>query len=188
MLTIEQTNFYTRWRNKGEAMDSNGVEEAIDKYVTLFITFNFLYNPVPEKMVRHRNIVLKKVGDKESATLFIQDFLGSQNILSYLNQNGCDADIIGLANILRQKHFNIVLDRLGVPKPKEDEKLLKHLQSTNEDEKSLAILEILYYVRCNVVHGRKGLQEYQTLLLVPVINILSKINHQLFQALTVYPV
>jgi hypothetical protein len=177
MLTPEQTDFTTRWQAKANAMPAANLHDHIDKYVTLFINYNFLYNLVPHKLAAANGTRISNVGDKNSATELVIQFLTAQKILAAVPHNLVQQLALSII------HFNIKLKKNGDSEPDYDAQLLKRLQTGNQDQKSLAILEILYYVRCNVVHGRKGLQSYQIMLLEPVVQILSIINPLLFKEL-----
>lgn len=46
MLSPDQQDFYNRWLEKADNIVDGDVASLIDKYVTLFINYNFLYNIV----------------------------------------------------------------------------------------------------------------------------------------------
>ncbi|MCH5689536.1 hypothetical protein LWM68_38090 [Niabella sp. W65] len=52
MLSPDQQDFYNRWLQKADNIVDEDVASLIDKYVTLFINYNFLYNIVPIKKLR----------------------------------------------------------------------------------------------------------------------------------------
>jgi len=188
MLTNDQIDFYNRWRQKGNIINPQSVEDWIDKYVSYFVAFNFLYNTVTDKVIAFVNPPARQILDNVQATIDIINFTGAQEILDHLHQSNRDNDIADLLIVMQQRHFNISISKQGQPRPQEDLQLTTDLASNNPSEKALAILKILYKVRCNIVHGRKGLQPYQMLLLEPVTNLLASIIALVFNRLQQYPV
>ncbi|GAA3941626.1 hypothetical protein GO495_09070 [Chitinophaga oryziterrae] len=71
----------------------------------------------------------------------------------------------------RKPYFNIDLDK-GKPQPKKDKELIEGLTSADDNIKILALMKTLYSIRCNIVHGEKGLHQYQEILLLPAIQLL----------------
>jgi hypothetical protein len=66
MLTNEQQEFYQRWMTKGGAGNPENIAKYIDKYVTLFITYNALYYVIPRKLLAAGHHVIS-TQDKEGA-------------------------------------------------------------------------------------------------------------------------
>lgn len=188
MLLPEQVDFYTRWMAKANGIPMDNIHNCIDKYVTLFISYNALYNTVQQKIAVHKGVAVKNIGDKRSATIEIRNFLDARYILAELTVQKNDAHINELIQTMQLKLFNIKLDGSGNAQPLIDNQLETGLSSLDADTKTLALLEVIYYVRCNIVHGHKNLQPYQTLLLEPLIPILTTINQQLFTALNAFPI
>jgi hypothetical protein len=186
MLTNEQQEFYNRWMAKAAAINPATIAEYIDKYVTLFITYNSLYSAIPQKLTTagHAGISTR---DKEGATTNVIRLIGATNILSSLSGTGNDKDIVDLANTLQAQIFHIKFTPAGNHVPAEDATLETDLLSANPDTKALAILKVIYYVRCNIFHGRKDLHPFQEILVSPLVNILSSLNVQLYNALIVFP-
>jgi hypothetical protein len=189
MLLPDQIDFNNRWMAKAANTPIADVGGCIDKYVTVFVAYNALYNTVPEKVDINNGVRIRPVvGDKLSATTEVKNFIGAANLLSDLTLQNNDPDIAELVQTLQLNIFNIKLDRRGNPQAHVDLQLEAGLLSPNPDTKAQALLKIIYYVRCNVVHGRKNLQAYQALLLEPLISILFSVNRKLFNDLQVFPV
>jgi hypothetical protein len=172
MLTLDQQDFYSRWLQKADNLIDGDIASLIDKYVTLFISYNFLYNIVPIKKAQETGKAREAVGDKAGATTFTIDFVGAEVISKYLTEQGLDSQIEQLAKAI--PYFNIDLNK-GKPQPKKDENLIKDLRSTDYSIKILALMRTLYSIRCNIVHGEKGLHQYQEVLLLPAIRLLRAI-------------
>lgn len=177
MLLPEQIDFHNRWMAKAVNTPIADVNGCIDKYVTLFVAYNALYNTVPEKIDVNNGVRIRpSVGDKQSATTEVRNFIGAANLFSELTLQNKDPAITELIQTLQLKMFNIKLDNRGNAQSHIDLQLEANLLSPDPNIKAQALLEIIYYVRCNVVHGRKNLQAYQALLLEPLISILLSIN------------
>lgn len=169
MLSPDQQDFYNRWLQKADNIVDEDVASLIDKYVTLCINYNFLYNIVPIKKAQETGNAREQVGDRAGATTFTIDFLGAAAIAHYLTQQGLDNQIQALYQAM--PHFNIDLNR-GTPQPNRDQQLINGLQSAVPATKILALMKTLYSIRCNIVHGEKGLHQYQEMLLSPAIQLL----------------
>lgn len=117
MLTLDQQKFYTRWLEKADAINTSDIASLIDKYVTLFINYNFLYNIVPKKEAQETGNARAEVGDRAGATTFTINFLGAEAISEFLTRQGLNEQIDLLANAMPR--FNIDLNK-GRPQPKRD--------------------------------------------------------------------
>lgn len=180
MLTPEQQDFYHRWLQKADLIHGNDVANLIDKYISLFIIYNFLYNIVPVERHRREGGRREYVRDREGATSYMIGFVGAVDLNAYLEGQGMGVVVDQLIDAM--PHFNVVLDK-GQPKKRQDERLIAELGAANEATRMLALTKTLYYIRCNIVHGEKGLQQYQELLLVPAIALLRTIVVYLYDRL-----
>ena len=70
--------------------------------------------------------------------------------------------------------FNIKLNK-GMSFRANDLTIIEKLRSDNENVKAIAILEVIYFVRCNLIHGHKQYAEYQQKLLLPLVRILNEL-------------
>lgn len=169
MLSSEQQDFYSRWLQKADNITNDDIASIIDKYVTLFINYNFLYNIIPKKKAQETGKARENIGDRKGATIYTVNFLGSDFISTHLAQHDLYEQIERLVNAMQ--HFNFHLNK-GKPQPKKDKALINRVKSSNTDIKILSLMETLYYIRCNIVHGEKGLYQYQEILLLPAIKLL----------------
>lgn len=169
MLTPDQQDFYNRWLQKADNIIVGDIASLIDKYVTLFIIYNFLYNIVPIMKAEITGNAREQVGDKAGASTFTVNFLGAPAIAHYLTQQGLDNQIQILYHAMPR--FNIDLNK-GTPQSNRDQQLINDLQSVGPTTKILALMKTLYSIRCNIVHGEKGLNQYQEMLLLPAIQLL----------------
>lgn len=141
MLSEDQQDFYLRWLEKADNIVSEDIASLIDKYVTLFTTYNFLYNIVPIKKAQDTGNVREQVGDRAGATTFTIDFLGATAISHFLTQEALDNQIDSLR--LAMPDFNIDLNK-GIPQPRRDQQLINGLQSAVPGTKILALMKTLF--------------------------------------------
>lgn len=169
MLSPDQQDFYSRWLQKADNIVNGDIASLIDKYVTLFINYNFLYNIVPQKKAQETGNAREDIGDRAGATTYTINFLGAEAMSEYLTQHDLDGYVQQLADAM--PHFNIDLNK-GTPQPKRDQTLIAGLRSPDAGTKMLSLMKTLYSIRCNIVHGEKGLHQYQEMLLLPAIQLL----------------
>ncbi|WP_426329459.1 hypothetical protein [Pedobacter sp. R-06] len=182
MLTIDQQDFYNRWLQKADDITTVDVSSLIDKYVALFINYNFLYNILPIRKSQETGNKREKIGDRAGATSFTMEFVGAEVIGAYLTKQDLDHQIELLCQAM--PYFNIEIDK-GKPQPRRDQQLMKGLQSPDQNLKILTLMKTLYAIRCNIVHGEKGLNQYQELLLLPAIKLLRAIVVRVYERLDI---
>lgn len=112
----------------------------------------------------------------------VVQFIGANLFLDELVANNLGADVDYIINLIEQETFHIKINH-GQYDRNEDLKILSKLRSTNEQKKAIAILKVVYYVRCNIFHGNKDFQEYQRLIVEPLTRILLTINPFLYNRL-----
>ena len=181
-MTQNLIDFYNNWTAKVAGIAGQDLSSIYDKYITSFVIYNNLYNQVPDKLIASGQSVPSRIFDNKAATILVVQFLGSVNILTRLTENNNDTDISAIVSLIDQETFYIKIKN-GQRQRNEDLKILADLKSSNLDKKATAVLQVIYYVRCNMFHGQKDFQEYQRLLVEPLINILTTINKQLFDEL-----
>jgi hypothetical protein len=182
MLSQNLIDFYNSWTQKANQIVGDNLSHVYDKYITLFITFNNLYNQIPQELINRGVAMPAKINDNKAATDYVVKYLGATNILTEFSNNNNDNDINSLINIIDQQLFYIKLNH-GQRQRNEDLKILANLRSTNSVDKATAVLQVAYYVRCNMFHGHKEFIEYQRLLIEPLINIMSTVNSTIFAEL-----
>jgi hypothetical protein len=184
MISQNLIDFYDNWTEKANLIVGDSLSDVYDMYTTRFIIFNNLYNQIPQELAARGIVLPAKIYDNKAATDYVVEYLGAGNILTELTNKNNNNDINSLTNIIDQEIFYIKLKH-GQRQRAEDLKILSNLRSQNHVHKAIAILQVAYYVRCNMFHGHKQFIEYQRLLIEPLINIITTINLQLFSALNV---
>jgi hypothetical protein len=163
--------FYRRWLDKANQYNTDNLSECFDKFVTLFILYNFQYSYIAHK----ENIVNSKglFEDKKMATVIVKnhfpvdEFCNNLQVVNAVNT---------IYSLLSDGIFYIRDDAV-------DRKLLGKVRSTNMEHRCEGILEMLYFIRCNLFHGQKDFTENQKRILIPCIEILQVLNEIIFTSL-----
>ncbi|MGN8058781.1 hypothetical protein ACTJKN_21015 [Pedobacter sp. 22163] len=184
MLSNSFVNFYNNWSAKYDSIDGEDLSHLFDKYVTLFIIYNSLYTLIPETLIAQGIHVRPNMNDNEMSTKLVTKFIGASDLLSRLNELGNNHDIVQLIGLIHNEEFYINL-YYGQRQRNEDLKILVKLKSTNDSQKAVGVLEVIYNVRCNLMHGHKNFVEPQRQLLSPLIRILKSLNGILFERLSI---
>lgn len=176
------TYFYTNWTGKANGIVGDNLSNVYDKYMTLFVIYNNLYNQIPDKLISEGIVVPNKIYDNKAATEMVVQCLGANALLTEFASNNLESEIDAIINLIEQEVFHIKINH-GQYDRKEDLKILSDLRSVNKQKKAIAILKVVYHVRCNIFHGNKDFQEYQRLIVEPLTRILSIINPFLYNRL-----
>ncbi len=163
-------NTYERWMVKASSYKEKDLNSYFDKYFSLFVAYNILYNQISEKLFIQKKIKKDRYGrfsDKASATKYITLFIDK----SILKDTLCVNSITEIFNLI-PAYFNITNN---------DNKLKSNWETKNDVQ---SILEILYGIRCNMFHGSKDFKDDQIKLLIPAIKLLEELNKTLYNKLT----
>ena len=161
------------WEVKSAQINIENLDGLYNKFTTLFTIYNRLYNESFSILKRENKLNKSRYSDFERATVLIVDFFGAKNIIDmFAEKNQKDLDEVN--NLLENKVFNINLEE-GNPKVDMDNQLIINLKSADVNIKSQAILSLIYNVRNNLIHGYKDYQEYQRLIVEPMINLLESL-------------
>jgi hypothetical protein len=191
-------SFYTRWTQKAKSHDSmlskeyytqddetkKLYENAIfDKFFTLFVCYNALYNTASEILGKATQ------GDHYQATSGVIAFFEKKEIilLSKLPETVID-DFIN-----KLRYFYIHKYSYGKPyKNRTDRKTSVNLDNElrekarekgDEKNRTHAVLEILYLIRCNMFHGQKMISYDQLDMLKCAACIITDLNKALYETI-----
>ena len=188
-LSPEFGDFYRRWMEKANSRDQDDFSDYFDNYFSLFVAFNRLYAEATFILARKGAPALARrtsFPDADAAKTYVLKYLGSRYYLGKLeaNQEAMPA-LENLKNLIRDQRFYIKLNMVtGNRQPHKDEELLKKLESRGANQKTEAILDLLYSVRCNMFHGHKGFDAVQVDLLKPLCVVLKTTNEILYEKLS----
>ena len=182
MISPHLITFYQNWKTKVSQIVGNGLVSVFDRYATQFVIYNALYNEVAINL-RFRGVILpKKVYDNELATKWTVKLIGAKEILERINGNGLEQDIISICSLIENEVFYIKLF-YGQRQRDKDIELLQRLSEGYPKEKATAVLELLYHIRCNMLHGHKDFKEYQRQLIEPASRLLDCVLTLLYEEL-----
>jgi len=200
MISSELEYFYERWLRKAEEYQSDNLQDCFDRFFTLFVAYNRLYDELALSCAKRGKWVWDYFSDGLAAKKNVQKYLGNQNISrSLANDNDCMEALASIVDLLERRVFKIKLDGFSRKRKVDalqadrfsrgrrveaDAILLKGLKSDKADEKVYAILDIVYSIRCNMFHGQKGYEEEQIKIIVPVTFLLRKIMNLLYEKMS----
>lgn len=184
MLSSELERFIDNWLFKAEQYSNTSVEECYDKFFTLFVVFNRLYAEATFELARRGEAEInqnRSLPDKDGATKYTLKMIGVSNFQA-LYDTHLSISVNEIAQLIAEERFYILLSKPnGNPQPNRDRQLLMELQSSGK-KRSLAILKLIYAIRCNLFHGHKGFEPVQVELLRPTITILAAVINSLHEA------
>lgn len=184
MLNWEFERFISEWMNRANGYndDQNG---CYDKFFTLFVVFNRMYSEATFELERRGAIKLQKnrpLPDKKGATEYTLEMIGLDNF-NEMYESHLREHVEAIEWLIENQVFSI---RLSFPEgrsqPDKDLELLNKIRSSGKT-RALAILELIYSVRCNLFHGHKGFEPIQQELLQPINIILEHTVERLHQSL-----
>jgi hypothetical protein len=180
MLISAFKEFVGRWLARADEIQLTSLDNYFDKFFTLFVVYNRLYIEAAFTLASNGQVdIYKKTSfpDREGATSYIAKLVGADKIVSTTNADPqCVKALEQIAKLIEQKEFAIKLHPVtGKNQPDEDMQLLQDLRSANQNAKAIAILDMIYSIRCNTFHGQKGFEDDQIEILGPAIVLLRKI-------------
>ncbi|WP_300569883.1 hypothetical protein [Flavobacterium sp.] len=178
MMHPDTKELIENWEAKSAQINIENLDGLYNKFITVYTIYNRLYNESFSILKNENRLTKSRYGDTGRATILVVEFLGAQNIVDkFIERNQADLD--GINNLLANNVFNINLEE-GNPKTEMDNQLMINLKSVDVSIKSQAVLFLIYNVRNNIIHGYKDFQEYQRLIVEPLINLLESLI-QLFK-------
>ena len=185
MINQEIRNFCKNWIEKANTYDSDNLQDAFNKFFTLFVVYNRLYVEATFRMSNNGEINIQNRNsfpDPQAAKNYVFQYLNSSNINEALNADeNCVNAMERLKDIIRNHEFNIKLNMVtGIPEREKDLELLSNMESNDTNKRIKAIADFIYSIRCNVFHAQKGYEQNQINVLDPDNTILIKLVDLLF--------
>lgn len=181
MLAPHLLQFCDEWVNKANKCDENNVSGCYDKFFTLFVVFNRLYAEATFELARRGKITLqpnRPLPDRKGATEYTLSFIG-QHVFDQLLDNQLTEPVATLVQLIEDERFYIKLSSPNGDRQRDmDLELLLKLRSQGKT-RALAILDLIYSVRCNLFHGHKAFQPVQVELLRPTIRVVLEVIYAL---------
>ena len=188
MISQELHEFCERWLRKAERSRGQSLNNCFDRFFSLFVVYNRLYAELTLSWARVGRIVLpgSSIPDGIAAKRYVRTYLTGHHIWEAVNAEAeCQQAVSRIRDLIETRTFSIKLDRLtGNPRPEADQKLLECLTSGSIEQRSGALLDIVYSLRCNMFHGHKGFDEVQVEILSPANTLLKKLTILLYEKLS----
>jgi len=178
-------NFCTAWLRKAERIDIEPLEGVFDRFFTLWVVFNRLYEEAGRTLVhsghhiyrpfiaRRGRKVFAPPPDKISATKGIAAFIGKERLRDRIYENR--EAIRGLEYIhdsIRSGMFYLHENyETGDPDTEKDIVLV----GKAIDGCVVSTLTLIYQARCNLFHGQKAFTESQRDLLNGMSAVLNQV-------------
>ena len=187
MLSDELRVFCERWLKKADRYGES-TEDIFDKFFSLYVVYNAIYFDITIELINTKRIGKKRTGDRISATknipIYIEEGILSQKLYAMAN------DINVIINLIKNGIFYISTEKDNItPAPHIDQEQVKFIEiylltKKRSDMKKFneSVLSLIYGVRCNMFHGKKGFDPIQKELLIPMNNILEMIIKDLLLA------
>ena len=154
------------------------LEDSFDKFFSLYVAYNALYFEGTRYLLS-QNIKIEGNGDKASATKNIPIYIGQKELYEELIKYKDDIKVI--IESTDKFYFSTKRDNI-TPDFDKDKKLINKIKNSfnlteieKQKEFNVALLELIYYVRCNMFHGKKEFDEIQKDFLDSVSNVLKMI-------------
>jgi len=184
MLSQYLIDFYNGWTQKANEINGDDLSSIYDRFITSFIVYNNLYNQVPGELVSRGVSLPNRLSDNKKATDYVVRYIGGANFIQELENRENTEDINKLIRIIDEEMFHIKLNHEGEKQRSKDLEILNKLRSNKKAKKAVGILQVIYYVRCNMFHGNKMFIEYQRALIISLTNILRNVNTILYEKLS----
>ena len=182
MNSLHIIEFCEGWLTKATTCDNTTINGVFDRYFTLFVTYNALYNHVTRVLVENGSLRKRKYRDKESATDNVVKFLGSGPLYATIQTN--IDHVNSITSRLNHNGFYLHSKQDDDSPDYERDRILKYsICSTNPKESSKATLTLLYQLRCNLFHGEKVYHMNQINILGPANSILHPIIYAILSKL-----
>ena len=143
------------------------LEDCFDRFFTSYVLYNFLYELVGIREGYEFH------GDEEAAIKVVRKFLGAQILFG---DEDLQREAKALVELINQRIF-YVRDTAW------DAERVAKLRTSDPEQWSKGLLEIVYKIRCNTFHGQKRFEPQQCLILQPCIRVLERLNDKLIEKL-----
>src|ERR1700722_503808 len=146
-LSTELATFCDQWRVKAEAYSSENVNDAFDRFFTLYVAFNRLYAEATFRLARRGQVHLRnRFPDSKGAQDYVLQFCGAEALPRAWEGDPTSNDALHqIAHHLRERRFALKLDMItGDWNQEADRELLAALESRSRSRRGRAVLEALY--------------------------------------------
>lgn len=175
MINTYLSTFVTSWVAKANKYKDGKRDGAFDRFFSLFVPFNALYQAAVDRMISNDAIRESDVTDRRSATEYVITYIGAPLLQEHLHAN-CKEEIELIVKLIDEGTFYVSTCRkTGKPDHQADSIHTEGIKSNNSNHYCKGILELIYQTRCNMFHGSKEFTHIQIRLLKPMNAILNQI-------------
>jgi len=149
-----------RWLGKaGKYTDESNVEQMMDRFFSLYVAYNAIYEKDKKDRNRAVNFISKYLTDNK-LTCIIDSSKEYQQIIEKIKDN--TFHIYGEASSKNHEKDSVIISQI------------ENGGNTNQ-----SVLNLIYGIRCNMFHGEKQIIAEQLDLLIPANKILEKLVNEL---------
>jgi len=168
---------------KASSYSKNDLRDSFDKFFTMFVPYNALYNEAARRLMSRGEISAKELFDKTSATSHVTRYVGEHRLASVIKLDAI-SHVNEITRLIRIGKFYIHLKgRTFLPDHEEDRKHLDRIETGTEQEFCESLLLLMYKTRCNLFHGNKEYLATQKLILNPMTETLRIVVNELLCSL-----
>ncbi|MCJ7646057.1 hypothetical protein MUO65_04020 [bacterium] len=184
---VSLKTFCEGWLTKAAGYNNSVLSDSFDKFFTIFVAYNALYNQVTRWLRKAGRIQTRKDYDYTSATVNVPSYLGHERMANLIKSNGeCRTKVTAITKLIRDRTFYIhVVNGTGEPNYAEDRKHVNRIESGSDKEFCESLLTLIYKTRCNMFHGEKAYREEQLSILNPMTYVLEFIVRELIDFMTI---
>jgi hypothetical protein len=173
-MNKDTEEYLESWRIRISQINGEDLAALFDRYTAFYTLYNRFYNDSFRVLKDAGKLPKSRYSDFEKATTLVVLYNSANDIIERLNANNNMPDVEEIANLIEHDIFHINLAH-GVSQKEFDLQLMQNLRSENNEVKAQAVVSVIYNVRNNMQHGEKHFEEYQRMLLEPLIKILRTI-------------
>lgn len=171
-------------------------EALIDKFFTLYVVYNALYNEVHAILEREKKIPTnKRRTEKEKAVENVILFVTAEKLFSKISEDPAACRSMTKIEEIMEEGINsrrnrygdlrICYNSNGIYDEDEDRKLQSKFYQKDKPAKYVkGILKLIYHIRCNLFHGKKEINAIQEAILSPSVILLERIVNIVYDELT----
>jgi hypothetical protein len=194
-----------RWLEKAKQYDEvinassfskERCEALIDKFFTLYVVYNALYNEVHAILKREKTIPAdKRCTEEEKAVGNVILSVTAEKLLSKISEDPAACRSMTRIEEIMKEGINSRRNRYGdlricynsncIYDEDEDRKLQSKFYQKDKPAKYVkGILKLIYHIRCNLFHGKKEINAIQEEILSPSVILLERIVNIVYDKLT----
>jgi len=172
--------FISRWMHKANLIELDDLASYFDRFITLFVAYNRLYAEATFELCRAGSIKLRphaNFPDGKAAKEYVVQFLGEHELaIGFESDAATAAAVEDMKTLIADSRFNILLKGPEAKSDRRrDQQLLARLESHDASIRAKAVLEFVYSVRCNTLHGSKSFEPVQAEVLKPCITVVDRL-------------